>query len=88
MVERSRVALDHDPALALDQAQAHARIYPDGVFAQEREVLAIEALLKLRRRAQALVRAERFVERYPESSHVRRVRALIDREGGGYEIER
>ena len=81
LLERSRAALDRDPALALGAAQAHARAYPNGILAQEREVLAIEALLKLRRRAAAIARAEQFVRHYPESSHMRRVRALLEREG-------
>ena len=81
LLERSRAALDRDPALAFAEVQAHERAYPQGVFAQEREVLAIEALLKLRRRGLALARAARFMQRYPESSHVRRVRALLERTG-------
>lgn len=92
LLQRSQAALDRDAAAALALAEEHARDYPNGLFTQEREILAIEALLKLRRRPTALARAEAFLERYPESPHSRRVRALLDRshsldpatiEGGG-----
>jgi hypothetical protein len=79
LLERSRAALDRDPAAALSLAEAHARSYPSGIFAQEREMLAIEALLKLKRKADARARAERFVERYPDSPQAPRVRAWLGR---------
>ena len=79
LLQRSQLALDRAPASALVLAEQHARDYPQGVFAQEREMLAIEALLKLRDQRAAVVRAERFVQRFPDSAHVRRVRALLER---------
>jgi hypothetical protein len=79
LLERSRAALDRDPASALALAEAHARSHPSGIFAQEREMLAIEALLKLKRKAEARARAERFVQRYPDSPQAPRVRAWIER---------
>ena len=78
-MQRTQSALDRDPSQALALAQEHAREYPNGLFAQEREVLAIEALLKLRQRAAAVARAKTFVGRYPGSAHARRVRALLER---------
>jgi hypothetical protein len=66
------------PARALALLQKHARLYPDGMFAQEREVLAISALLTLGRRQAAEQRAERMAETYPGSLHLRRVRVLLD----------
>ena len=82
LLQRSQSALDRDPGAALALAEEHARDYPRGVFAQEREILAIEALLKLRRRPEALARAELFLQRYAESPHSRRVRALLERSHG------
>lgn len=79
LLQRSQAALDGDPAAALAHAERHARDYPEGVFAQEREMLAIEALLKLRDKRAAVARAARFVRRFPDSAHVRRVRALLAR---------
>ena len=79
LLQRSQSALDRDPRAALALAEEHARDHPQGVFAQEREILAIEALLKLRQRPAALARADRFLQRHPESPHSTRVRALLER---------
>lgn len=79
LLERSRASLDVDAALALELAEQHAKSYPQGVFAQEREMLAIEALLKLDRKPAARARAERFLSRYPDSPQAHRVRAWINR---------
>jgi hypothetical protein len=75
---KARTSLEHDAAGALELTEQHASAYPEGVFAEEREVLAIEALLKLRRMSAALERAERFLQRYPDSTHARRLQLLID----------
>lgn len=83
LLRRSQAALDGDPSAALDLAEQHARDYPRGLFAQEREVLAIEALLKLRRKPAAVDRAAHFVQRFPDSPHARRVRALLEHTPGG-----
>jgi hypothetical protein len=79
LLQRSQAALAHEPAGALLLAEQHARDYPHGVFEQEREMLAFEALLELRRKPDALARAERFVQHFPDSAHARRVRGLLDR---------
>lgn len=79
LLQRSQAALDRDASAALAFAEEHARAHPHGVFLQEREILALEALLKLRRAPEALARAERFVREHPESPHTQRVRALLAR---------
>ena len=79
LLQRSQLALDRDPGAALALAEQHAREHPAGVFSQEREMLAMEALVKLRRVPAALARAERFVREYPASPHSERVRALLER---------
>jgi hypothetical protein len=50
-----------------------------GIFSQEREIIAIEALLKLKRRSEAIERAAAFSEAHPGSPHARRVRELQSR---------
>jgi hypothetical protein len=75
---RSRSLLRRDPGGALALVEQHAASYPDGVFAQEREVLWVEALLKRRARAAAFQRAERFVAHHPSSPYAVRLRALIE----------
>jgi hypothetical protein len=77
LLRRAQGALDGDPAAALALTDQHARDYPRGLFAQEREVLAIEALLKLRRKPAAVDRAAQFMRSFAQSPHARRVRALL-----------
>jgi hypothetical protein len=47
------------------------------MFAQERDVLAIEALIAAGRRPEAEARAKQLELAYPGSAHLRRVRVLL-----------
>jgi outer membrane protein assembly factor BamD (BamD/ComL family) len=76
---RARQALDGDPASALALTQEHARRFPNGTLAPEREVLAIEALARLGRTSDARARLDSFRARYPQSPHISRLEALVDR---------
>jgi hypothetical protein len=71
LLERARQALASDPNRALALTKEHARAYPKGVLAQEREVIAIEALKRLGRTEEAGSRRGAFEEQYPESAHRR-----------------
>jgi hypothetical protein len=73
LLRRAQDAIDTRPRAALDALDAHARAYPHGVFAQERESLAIDALRKLGRRQEAIARAHAFMARHPTSPHARRL---------------
>lgn len=64
-------------ARALALCERHAREAPDGVLVQEREVIAIEALVRLGRRGDAKARAEKFKAKFPTSTHLLKVEALI-----------
>jgi hypothetical protein len=75
---RRAEALRTRPAQALQVLAEHRELYPSGALAQEREVLAIEALLRSGSRVQAEARAEALERRYPASPHLRRVRVLLD----------
>jgi len=66
---------DYDAALAA--TDAHARQFPGGVLAQEREALAIQALGRAGRTAEAQERARRFQQRYPTSTLLDTVRNSI-----------
>jgi outer membrane protein assembly factor BamD (BamD/ComL family) len=77
LLQRSRASLRGDAAAALQLAEQHARDYPAGLFVQERELLAIQALLKQRRDAEAATRAERFVAAYATSAYAARVREML-----------
>jgi hypothetical protein len=89
LLQSSRAALRKDPERALALAQQHAHDYPQGVFAQEREILAIEALLKRHRlesRLRAFARARAFITAYPSSSYAFRIQRLIDEWAGPAEL--
>jgi hypothetical protein len=69
LMRDAKAALAVDPNQALSILNRHARLYPAGVLAQEREVLAIDALLRLGRKHEASARAARFSSNYPASAH-------------------
>jgi len=79
LLQQAQDALSGSPTQALALAREHTRRFPRGTLAQEREVLAIDALVRLGRTAEAQTRADRFHSRWPGSSHGRRVDALIAR---------
>ena len=74
---RRAEGLRAQPAQALRELNEHARLYPAGMLAQEREVLAIEALLAAGQRSAAEVRAAKLAATHPGSAHLRRVRVLL-----------
>lgn len=76
-LDRARAALDTAPAQALSLTEEHARRFPSGALAQEREVVAIEALSRLGRVEAARQRAQRFLAAFPGSVHRRRLEALL-----------
>jgi len=63
----ARQELGRDPQRALALTQEHARRFPKGILAQEREVIAIEALSRMGRGKDARDRAQDFREQYPGS---------------------
>ena len=68
-----------DPKAALELTQRHAREFASGALIQEREMLAIEALVKLGRAGEARLKADAFRQKYPTSSHLLRLDALVGR---------
>ncbi|MDB4990352.1 MAG: hypothetical protein JWN04_5530 [Myxococcaceae bacterium] len=78
LLRSARSALAAHPREAYRLAEEHKALYPQGVFAQERDALAVEALqrsgdLKLARQL-----AEAFVQRYPSSPHAHRFRETMN----------
>ncbi len=69
LLEKARSELASSPAQALAATQEHAQRFPHGLLTQEREVIAISALRRLGRTAEADARAARFEKRYPNSAH-------------------
>jgi hypothetical protein len=77
LLRRALGALAAQPRESLELAAQHERDYAQGIFGQEREVIAIDALLALQRTTAAETRARRFLERYPRSAHAPRIRTLL-----------
>jgi hypothetical protein len=77
ILRRARAVIRTDASAALRLAEEHKAHYPSGALAQEREVIAIEALVSLGRSAEAWQRAERFARDYPGSAHWPRIAALV-----------
>lgn len=77
LLQQANDALAVDPGRALKLCAVHVQRYPSGLLSQEREVIAIEALVALGRRAEATERADRFRAAHPESSHLRRIEQVL-----------
>lgn len=67
-----------DAAEALKWAEAARKMFPQGTLVQEREVVAIEALVLLGRRLEAETRFEAFVAAFPASGHLPRLKAKLE----------
>ncbi|HLY52145.1 MAG TPA: hypothetical protein VKQ31_03960, partial [Steroidobacteraceae bacterium] len=68
LLDAARTALASDRlAAALEATAQHEREYPDGAMVQEREAIAIRALVGLGRSGEARERVARFRARFPES---------------------
>lgn len=83
LLREAQSVLEREPQRSLRLVAQHAREYPRGVFAQEREVLAVAALLRLNRRALASARAKRFLHAYPGTPHARAVDLMLEGARGG-----
>ncbi len=83
LVERADAALRAgNPGGALAMTREHVARCPDGAFSQECERIAVEALIRLGRAAEASARADAFERRYPSSPYVRRIRNLVQQGSG------
>ena len=78
-LRRAQDALGSNPARVLQLIAEHRRDYPRSAFSQERDVLEIDALLRLGRRSEAIAKGEQFTKYYPKSGHRRRIDALLGR---------
>lgn len=77
LLERASRALDASPQETLALTDEHAKRFRAPKFAQERERLAVVALVRLGRRDDAKRRADAFEAAFPESAHLTRVRELV-----------
>lgn len=63
---------------ALAAADRHAATYPDGALVEEREAIAIKALVALGRRDEARGRARELERKYPNSLVLRAVKNAVE----------
>ncbi len=78
---RLRALQDSDPVQALALvAEGHGR-FPHGLFTQEREAIAVTALVRLGRTAEARARAAAFLSAYPRSAFAERIKNLTGLDG-------
>lgn len=77
LLQQAKDALLAEPGRALQLCEAHARRFAAGVLGQEREVIAIEALVGMGQLEQARERARRFRDSHPGSTHLRRIDQVL-----------
>jgi hypothetical protein len=77
LLRDARLALRESPARALALVESHAHAFPQGKLTQERELIAISALVALGRRTAALSRASRFEQSFPQSPYRRQIADLL-----------
>jgi hypothetical protein len=77
LLQRALAALKTRPTTALALTEQHQADYPDGVFVQERDAIAVDALIALQRTTAAEKRARAFLAAFPRSAHAPRIRQLL-----------
>jgi hypothetical protein len=77
ILERARRVIEAKPREALRAVGVHEAKYPEGLFREEREALAIEALQRLGLRDKAVSRFDQFIQRYPFSAYRPRLEPLL-----------
>jgi len=77
LLAQARAQLTTDPRATLGACEQHQREFSRGVLSQEREVLAVEALVRLGRTAEAQARVARFRAKFSGSPHLPRLEALV-----------
>ena len=79
LLDPARTALGRgDGASALDAVHKHEARFANGKLAEEREAIAVQALVVLHRSDEARVRAARFQQRYPGSVLAPSVAAALE----------
>lgn len=77
MLARAQGLLGQDPATALSITEGHQRSFPAAMLVEEREVIAVDALVRLGRRDEARARVAQVRARFPRSAYLPRLEALV-----------
>lgn len=78
VLESARRSLEADPARALSLIDEHASRFPSGALSEERELLAVDALLRAGRTDAARERAAAAIAAHPGGVQTARIRSLIE----------
>jgi hypothetical protein len=78
LLERARRHLSTDPALALTETSQHRERFAAGQMVAERELIAVEALLRLGRRSEAERRASLQLQTDESGLYTKRLRQLLE----------
>ncbi len=74
LLASARRLLQSDPAASVRLLQEHARLYPEGMLSQEREVLLIEARARLGQMNEARDGARDFLKEHPNTAYGNKIR--------------
>lgn len=77
LLRDARLAIRSSPVAALGLVDRHAQLYPQGKLTQERELIAISALVAMGRRTAALSRAASFERSFPGSAYRKQLEELL-----------
>jgi hypothetical protein len=77
LLRQAQLALSARPREAFQLTEEHRKQYPDGEFALERDVLAIQALIRAGNPTMARDLAESFLKAHPDSPHAHRFREAM-----------
>ncbi|MFO0590209.1 MAG: hypothetical protein U0441_21885 [Polyangiaceae bacterium] len=77
LLSKARDVMARDPAKALREAEAHRAAFTDGALSEEREVLRVEALLRLGKLDEAARAAAQLRVAHPGSTHLTRIERLL-----------
>jgi hypothetical protein len=88
LLQRAQDALGSSPSKALDLVNRHVTRFPRATLGQEREVIAIDALVRLGRVGEARTRAAAFAAQFPTSAHLRRLATIIPSTGIDSEVHK
>lgn len=77
LLERARTLLSRSPGQALAVLTDHERTFPDGALGPEREILAVDALVRLGRRDDAERRGRALTARAAGSLYEERLRRIL-----------
>jgi hypothetical protein len=77
LLERAARSLAAAPAVALALTENHERLFPTGAMVEEREVIAVSALVRLGRPGEARARADLFSRQYSDSAYAIRIQRAL-----------